>query len=418
MKHELHAGKLLQSGIIFTLISFVTALGNMAFQAVLGRHLSEQGQYGDANSALGGLMPLLGLLPTIATFAVTHYIAHFNTSGDGARLQGLLRGCRRFLFQFTLAGSALAIVAIKPLSDYFHYSRSLMLVSLGCALAGCWVSLATALCQGLAWFKRLAFIGFLAMLLRVACGWFVTFKWPSAETAALAQAFALLAYLVLLFWRKDLTLRSDPISPWNSEFARYFMFSAAIVVGNYCFQQGDYLVATKFFAKGDRDNYVAAGILARALWIAVAPMLTVLFTSRSGERAGSVVSEQLKLIGLSSLALAFGAICLYGLRVFCLKILGRYTPEAAAMIAPFAVAMVFVGLLQALALWALASRWSKISALYGALGIGYWCALLVMGKTPALMLQVMPIAAGAAFVVLLVAWLVTLQRHHWPAAQS
>lgn len=332
--------KLLKSGIIFTAISFVTALGNLAFQAVLGRHLGGQGQYGDANSALGGLMPLLGLLPTIATFAVTHYIAHFNTSGDDARLQGLLRGCRRFLFRFTLAGSVLAIVAIKPLSDYFHYTRSLMLVSLGCALVGCWVSLATALCQGLAWFKRLALIGFLAMLLRVAFGWFITFEWPSAETAALAQAFALLAYLVLFFWRKDLTLQSDPTSPWNSEFARYFIFSAAIVVGNYCFQQGDYLVASKFFATGDRDNYVAAGILARALWIAVAPMLTVLFTSRSGERAGGIVSEQLKLIGLSGLALAFGAICLYVLRVFCLKILGRYTPEAAAMIAPFAVAMV------------------------------------------------------------------------------
>lgn len=52
------------------------------------------------------------------------------------------------------------------------------------------------------------------------------------------------------------------------------------------------------------------------------------------------------------------------------------------------------------------------------LGIGYWCALLTIGKTPALMLQAMPIAAGAAFVVLLVAWLVAMQRHHWPAAES
>jgi hypothetical protein len=409
--------KLLKSGIIFAAISFVTGLGNLAFQGVLGRHLSGEGQFGDANSALGGLMQLIQLLPAVATFAVTHYIAHFNTSGDDARLQGLLRGCRQFLFRLTLAGSVLAIIAVKPLSDFFHYSGSLMMVTLGCALWGLWASLATALCQGLAWFKRLAFIGFLAMLLRVTFGWFITFKWPSAETAVMASAFALLAYLIVLFWRKELSLRSDPIPPWNREFAQYFVFSAAIVVGSYCFLQGDYLVANKFFGKGELDDYAAAGILARALPITVAPLLTVLFTSRSGQRAGGIVSEQFKLIGLSGLALAFGAICLFSLRVFCLKILGKYTPAAAAMIAPFATAMVFIGLLQALALWALASRWSKISMLYGVLGIVYWVTLLVVGKTPALILHTMPFVAGGAFIVLLIAWLVTVQRHHWPAAQ-
>src|SRR3974377_1173299 len=118
MSHELKpesrpARKLLQSGIAFTAVSFLTSLGHMAFQAVMGRHLNGQGQYGDANSALGGLMALLGLLPAVAIFAITHYIAHFNASGDNARLQGLLRGCRRSLFRFTIAGSVLAVVAIK-----------------------------------------------------------------------------------------------------------------------------------------------------------------------------------------------------------------------------------------------------------------------------------------------------------------
>src|ERR1017187_4196937 len=122
--------KLLKSGIIFTAISFVTGLGNLAFQGVMGRPLKDPGQYGDANSALGGLMTLLGLLPAVATFAVTHYIAHFNAGGDNARLQGLLLGCRRFLFHLTIAGSVLAVLLVKPLSDFFHYNESLMLVAL------------------------------------------------------------------------------------------------------------------------------------------------------------------------------------------------------------------------------------------------------------------------------------------------
>ena len=408
MKSDSRAGNLLQSGIIFSAISFVTGLG---------RHLGGPGQYGNANSALGGLMTLLGLLPAVATFAVTHYIAHFNASGDSARLQGLLLGCRKFLFRFTITGSVLAMIVTKPLSDFFHYNESLMLVTLGCALLGLWASLATALCPGLAWFKRLALIGFLAMLLRVSFGWLITFKWPSAETAVLASAFALLANLVLLFWRKDLSLHGEPVPPWNREFAQYFIVSAAFVAGNFCFFQGDYLVANKFFTKEELDAYAAAGILARALPMTIWPLLMVLFTSRSARRTGGGVVEQLKLFGLSGLALVFGAIFLFVLRAFFLKILGKYTPQAAEMVGPFAVTRVFVGLLQSLAYWALASRWQKTSLLYGGPGLAYWLALLVLGKTPAALLQTMFAAAGIAFAILFIVWFVILRRHK-PVAQS
>jgi len=404
----------LQSGIIFSAINFVTGLGNMGFQAVLGRHLKGEGQYGDTNTALGGLMTLLALVPAMATFAVTHYIAHFNASGDHARLQGLLLGCRRFLFWITVGGSLLAIAIIQPLSVFFHYGERLMIVTLVCSLFGLWGSFATAFCQGLAWFKRLALIGFLIMVLRVTFGYFITLKWPMPETAISATAFGLLANLLLLYWRRELTLHGKPVSPWNRELALYFAVSAPFVLANFCFLQGDNLVANKFFGKAGLDAYTAAGILARALPITVAPLLTVLFTSRSGQRAGGIVPEQLKLLVLSAAALVFGAICLFSLRVLCLKILGRYTPESAAMIGQFATAMVFVGLLQSLAYWSLASRWLKISLVYGVLGVGYWLALLFLGKTPAEMLRVMPIASGVAFGILLLVWLTNLRRHHPP----
>ena len=415
---ESRGGSLLQSGIIFAAVSFVTGMGNLAFQGVMGRHLNGIGQYGAANSALGGLMTLLGLLPSVATFAVTHYVAHFQASGDTARLQGLLLGCRRFLLRLTIAGSVLAVLLVNPLSNFFHYSQSLTLVTLGCALLGLWAALATALCQGLAWFKRLALIGFLGMSLRVGFGWFITLKWPSAETAVLASGFAFLAYVALLFWRKDLALHGTPTSPWNREFAQYLVVSTAFVVGNFCFFQGDWLVANKFFSGAEYDAYTAAGILARSLPQTVAPLLLVLFTSRSGERKGGKLEEQLKLGALSGIGLIVGAMGLFIFRMLFLKLLNKYTPEAAAMVGQFAAIMVLVGLLQSLAYWALASRWLKISIFYGALGIGYWLTLLVVGKTPAMLLQTMLIAAGTAFALLLITWLVTMQRHHWSDPQS
>ena len=87
------------------------------------------------------------------------------------------------------------------------------------------------------------------------------------------------------------------------------------------------------------------------------------------------------------------------------------------MVSPFAVTRVFVGLLQSLAYWALAGRWQKISLLYGGLGLAYWLALLVLGKTPAALLQTMLAAAGIAFAIFFIIWLVALRRHK-PVAQN
>ncbi len=407
---DTQAGKLLQSGIIYSALSFLTGLGNLAFQGVIGRHLKTSGDYGDANSAINGLMTLLGLLPAVATFAVTHYIAHFNASGDSARLQGLLLGCRKFLFRLTIAGSVLAVLLAKPLSVFFHYNQSLMLVTLCCALLSLWAALATALCQGLAWFKRLALIAFLAMLLRISFGWFVTLKWPSSETAVLATAFSLLAYLILFVWKKNLLLHGTPVSPWNREFVQYLVVSAAFVVGSYCFTQGDLLVMQHYFSGGERDAYTVAERLAFALPSTVGPLLTVLFTSRSGKRGGNIVREQFKLLGLYVIGLAAGVAGLLFLQDFLVKlILGTPSPVAAAMISRLAITMAFASLLQALGTWALASRWVKISLLFGALGIGYWLALLFLGKSPAALLQTMPVAAGLAFGALFLVWLIAMR---------
>ncbi|HTA94837.1 MAG TPA: hypothetical protein VK769_01805 [Verrucomicrobiae bacterium] len=410
-------GKLLQSGIIFSAISFLTNVGNLAFQAVMGRHLKTSGDYGSANSVLNAIMPLLGLMSAAATFAVTHYIAHFNAVGDAPRLQGLLAGCRKFLFHLTILGSALAVVVIVPLGSFFHYNGSLMLVTLGCTLLGLWASLATALCQGLAWFKRLALIGFIGMVLRIFFGWFITLQWPSQETAVLASAFAYLASLILFFWKKDLSLRGEAVSPWNREFVLYLVVSAAYVVGNYCFTLGDLLVMQHYFPDADRDAYTAAERLAAGLPTAVGPLLAVFFTYRSIAHTGAALREQLKLIGLYAVGLVGGAIALFVLRIFCLKLIGKYSPEAAAMIGQLSVTMIFVGLLQAIGTWALASRWSKISLFFGMLGIGYLLTLLVIGKNPAALLQTMPVAAGIAFAILFFVWLVAMRRHK-PAAQS
>ena len=418
MKKNTRVDGLLQNGIIFAAISFLPGLGNYAFQGIISRNLGDSGEYGLANSALS-FTALLSLPVTIVTFAITHYIARFNFAGEDERLHSLLAGCRKFLFRLTIGGSVLAVLLVKPLSDFFHFPRaSLMLVALTFALAGLWAAFATALCQGLGWFKRLALIGVMTMLLRLAFGGLVTMKISTAEMVVLASVVGLFANLVLLYWKKDLARPSRyPESPWNREFVQFLAVSAACVIGSYCFMQGDQLVAKRYFLKPELDAYSAAGLLARALPMTVGPLLTVLFTHRSGKNRHDSMTEQLKLLALYAIGLVGGATGLLLLRTLCLKLMARNNPETSEMLVPLAVTMVFVGLLQAFSLWALASRWMKISLLYGVLGLGYWLSLLALGTTPTALLQTMPVAAGTAFVVLFFFWLVAMRRHK-PAAQS
>jgi hypothetical protein len=407
------ARQLLQSGIIFAAISFLITLVHYVFQIIVSRQLGgESGEYGLALTTIT-FIGFLGLPLAVATQAVTHYIARFHYSGDDERLHGLLAGCRKFLFHITIAGSVIAIVLVKPLGDYFNIPRtSLTLIALVCVLGGLWGSYVTALCQGLAWFKRLAFIGLLAALMRVLFGWLTTRIWLTAEWAVLASVVMLLANLILLFWKKDFPPRTDTaISPWDREFVQFLVVSAACIVGSNCFSQGDLLVANKFFAKGDLDAYGSAGLLARALPTAVGPLLAVLFTHRSGRHHGDALREQLKLLGLYAFGLLSGAIGLFVLKPFVLQLLHRNTPEAAGMIGRFSITMVFVGLLQALAMWSLASRWIKLSMLYGGLGIAYWITLLCLGKSPADLLCVMPVAAGGAFGTVFLIWLIAMLTH-------
>jgi hypothetical protein len=419
MKSNQRIHGLIQSGLIYSLVNFVTGLGNMLFSSVLVRHLQAAGQYSDANSANNGFIPLLSLMPSIALFAVTHYIAHFKALGDEARLQGLIAGCRKFLIYLTIGGSVLAVVVIKPLSDFFQYSQSMMVVTLGCVVLTLWSSLTAALCQGLSWFKRLALIGFLTMAIKFGVGYVLILRWPSPETAVLAATLALFANLVVFIWRKELRISARPVSPWNREFVHYLVISTACVLGGYFFMRGDLLVAKRFFVKADNDAYNIAELLATSLPITAAPLLTVLFTSRSSTRSGNIVSEQFKLLGLYVFALLFGGVTLFVLRHLLIRFMAGHAIAAAAdMILPFGLTMVFVGLLQAIAFWALSSRWHKVSLLYGALGLLYWLILFAFGHTPAMLLTVMPITAGTAFLIMFVGWYVSMRNRQVAAAQS
>jgi O-antigen/teichoic acid export membrane protein len=390
---------------------FIGGLGNYAFQGIIGRQLGKA-EFGYVNSTLG-FVNLMSLPLMIVATSLVHYIAHFRATDNEAHLQGLLLGSQRFLLKATIFGTLLALLLANPLGQYFEFPRtSLMLAALVCVLVGMWSSFALALAQGMSWFQRMAIVGLVAVGLRLAFGWIATTQFSkSAELAVSATTFSLLANFALLFWWKELFKKGESISPWNREFLSHLIFSAACVGGTYFFTQGDLLVAQKHFQGEQLGNYMAAGVLGRALTALVGPMLSVLFTSRSGGKTAAAATDQRVMLALYAGGLVCGAIGVIVLRDLLVRfIFGKYTPEAAAMVIRFSIAMVFIGLIQAIGTWSLASRWFKLALFYGVLGVAYWLTLLLWGTTPESLLQIMTIGGGVAFVSMLIGWVITTRE--------
>ncbi len=400
--------QLWRSGIIWSALSFVSLLGNFVCISIIGHNLAPYpGEFGASYAALD-FVTFLGLPLLMLNTSVIHYIAFFRARNDEERLQGLLAGCQKLLFWATVVGSLVAIALWEPLGRFFHFQRgSLMLAVLACGMVGWWSGLGVALCQGMAWFKRLAIIGVVAVGMRIIFLLAMTKPFPKAEVVLTSTTVAMLANFILFYWWKAIFRHSaQRISPWTREFGQFLLVTCATVAGTYFFSTGDSLVAKKYFGIGALDAYQAAARFGRAMSATAMPLLFVTFTSRSGSKEASAKTDQRILLGLYTVALACGAAVLIIFRNALMKLmLGHPNAEAAHMLIPFSIAMVLIGLDQAVGMWSLADRTFKIALLYGAMGLIYWLTLLTVGKTPATLLLAMQIGAGVSFCVLFGCWL-------------
>ena len=400
--------KLWRSGIFWSVLSFVASLGNLWCSSIIARNLSfDKGEFGASSSALD-FVTLLGLPLSMLNMSVVHYIAHFRSRNDEARLQGLLAGCQKLLLWATVGGSLLALAVWVPLGHFFDFQRTnLLFAVLVCLMMSLWSGFGVALCQGMAWFKRMAVISVVAVSFRLIFAWVMTRRYPTAWMALSSSTVSFLANFILFYWWKDIFRHpAQRISPWNREFIQFLMVTGATVGGTYFFTTGDSLVSKKYFVGGALDAYQMASKFGRAIPQAVLPLLIVTFTSRSGSKETAAKTDQRILLMLYAGGLACGAAVLILFRGLALKLyLGQPNAAAADMIIPFSFTMVLIGLNQAVGMWSLADRTFKVAILYGALGLAYWVSLLLLGKTPQILLLVMPIGAGISFCVLCVCWL-------------
>jgi O-antigen/teichoic acid export membrane protein len=401
--------KLLEASFLLTIASFLASLGHFAYQLCVVRMLPLP-EFGAFNTTLS-LVLLLAVPLNAASQSIAHYLAKHKATDNHAQLLNLQAACQLLLRKWTWILCIASALLIYPLTRFFHFERAtLMLAALACVPITLWSAVGTVWCTGLSRFKLLAMLNFLTMVVRFSSGVALLYFFPYAEAGVSATFFAgwVIAAVVIFGPKPD--ARSAVVSPWDREFVLYTIAALGVGLGSYIFMFGDQLIAQRTI-KGDALGlYMAAGLLGRAAIMGSQPILLVYFTQRSGVTRSSRNSHG--LIGLYVLALlvAIGVIVLFR-EPFSRILLGRAKMAMVGPMVPlvkqFAMAMIPLGILQALGLFYLASRRLLECYTFGVLGIIYALILLFYGKNSEFMVSLM-FAGGC--LSLLVLCMITIVR--------
>jgi O-antigen/teichoic acid export membrane protein len=404
----------LSDSVILTGATLLAAASNYLFQAWMRRHLSWS-EFGYLNTTLS-LILFAGVPLTAASQTVTHHLALINAGGDPEKMARMQAASLKFLRYLTWALFALCLALIHPVSAFLRFPRaSLVWMALLLVPVNLWSALGGAWCSGLSAFRLLSCLVILTAIVRLVAGGILVSFFPEAESGLAATMLSglVLAAVVAVSPHHGTAARLR-VALRNRELLSYGGAALAVSFGALAFLQGDQILAQRYFPGDELGRYSGAGLLGRAIvWVSL-PVLTVYFTRRSGHD-GTRPSPR-HLLGIYLGMIVGGAIFLLLFRVPLLSLLlGAHDPGLDRLTSQFALAMIPIGLLQALGCHFLASRQIPESLAFGACGSAYLVALAWYGATPTLMLGVM---SGAATVSIALLGLMFLVRHNFSHARA
>ena len=389
----------LSDGMILTAANFLAAGGNYAFQAVMRRQLSWS-EFGYLNATLS-LIIFAGVPLTAASQTLTHHLAQVRALGDEEKVARLQAASLKLLRYLTWALFVFCALLLVPVSEYLRFPRmSLAWIGLLWIPVNLWSMLGSAWCAGLSRFRLLSILMISATLVRLATGALAVGFYPWAEAGISASIFSgLVLASIAVFSPHHAAAASLRQILLQRDWLVYGVAALAATFGAFVFLQGDQIMAQRHFPGEALGRYSGAGLLGRTIVWASLPVLTVYFTRRSGHEGTQAAPSMLLVVYLAMIGV--GAIGIFLLRVQLLQLfLGVQDAGLANMTAQFAVAMVPIGILQAMGCHYLAARRLPECLAFGGCGLAYLFALAHFGQTPSLMLDTMEIGAMASVLIL------------------
>jgi O-antigen/teichoic acid export membrane protein len=389
----------LSDSAILTAANLLAAAANYLFQAIMRRHLSWS-EFGYLNATIGLIM-FAGVPLTAASQTVTHHLALIGATGDSEKMQRLQAASLKFLRHLTWLLFAVCLIALYPVADYLHFPRmSLAWIALLWIPINLWSTLGGAWCAGLSRFRLYAFLLIATSVVRLVAGTITVKLYPWAEAGIFASMLSGLVLAVVV-----------AISPHHGTAARlrqtlrnpdlivYGIAALAVSFSVFVFLQGDQIIAQRHFPGIELGRYSGAGLLGRAIVWASLPVLIVYFTRRSGH--DQTRQSPARLLWVYLALIGTGAIFLILLKTpLLVLLLGTHDPGLAELVTQFALTMIPIGILQAMGYHYLAARRIPECMIFGGCGLAYLITLTTLGRTPALMLDWMAIAAIASIVFL------------------
>ena len=430
-----------REALIFSVLSFIAALLTFVTQAVFSRTLAI-GEFGTLSAALGMVL-LLGVPLSAINQTLVHHLARFDAADQHDEIERMRLLTFTILKITALATGIAAVIAVIVFPRLFFSFRPLLqgavLVTALTLLAS---TLSGALCLGLSRFRLWGSLTIAAALLRFLLAITLTSRYPRAEMALAVTAIAWLITSAPVCWRqsRDRSVVNAPTILAQKDFLLYMAASFSVMLALFLFSSGDQIVAQYCFgpklseqatkAASLYDNYQAAGLLGRALLWGAAPILAVIFTHVSREPfIDPQVTTPLFLVGkekrphrLKALQLLFlytgtlvvGAVLLQILRETLTGwFLGHSSATAADLVLRFIIAMIPLGMLQAVGILCLATKEFLDCFVIGIGAVVYIILLRVLGNNPENMLHSMFYGGGG--VILLMAT-VHLTRRLFSAA--
>jgi O-antigen/teichoic acid export membrane protein len=417
-----------QEALIFSALSFVGTFLTFLTQAVFSRTLAT-GEFGTLSSALG-LVLLLGVPLSAINQTLIHHLARFHAADqhDETERMHLLTSAILKITALATGVAALIVIVIFP-RVFFPFRPLLQGAVLLTALTVLASSLSGALCLGLSRFRLWGSLIIAAALLRFLLAITLTSRYPRAEMALAITAVAGLVTSAPICWRKyrDRTKVNAGSILAQKDFLIYMAASFSVMLALFLFTSGDQIVAQYCFgpkASGHDpsaaslfDSYQAAGLLGRALLWGTAPILAVMFTHVSREpflspqpntpvllaagEKGPHRRKALQLLFLYSGTLIAAAVLLQVLRETLTSwFLGHASAPVADLILRFIIAMIPLGMLQAVGILCLATKAFADCLVIGVGAVVYIILLKFLGNSPENMLHSMFYGGGGLILIM------------------
>jgi hypothetical protein len=404
-----------QSLVVWALV----ALCNGLLQIILRREMNA-GEFGTLNTALGviGLM-IVPMQAVNAAFAF--YFARAHPVDKSAAIETLRAAAPAVTETFAWTWSAISAVAIFILLPVLHLPRfSLELFTLLNVLVALGGLVAEAISGNGRQLRLWAGLLIAAALTRLLAGAGLARLEPMAESGLAALLLAGFVTLTPALRSREIDAKTrlkacrDVL---DGDFLLYAGATLSVLLGLFLFSSADRIIAQSWFGSAMNNNmglvnwdqfdaYQTAGLMGRSLLWGTQPLLWMLFAQRSRLEKTRAVSLTYFWIHLG--ALVVGAFLLVLLnqplcRLFC----GANFQSTALFVPTFAAVMVLLGLLQALGVFALASRRYQECFVFGACSIGYAAVLFIAGRQPQSML---PFMFGSALIALMIVLFVGVVR--------